>query len=126
MTLKRILIVEDDPELQKIYLETFPAEEFQLLFAATGADGLTQAKENKPDLIILDIMLPGGQNGFDVLESIKKEPELAQTKIMVVTNLDSEQKVAFSIGVDAYLVKADIKLDKIVEKARELLMFLDK
>lgn len=123
MTLKRILIIEDDAELQKIYLETFPAAEFELLFAATGSDGITQAKQNKPDLVILDIMLPGGQNGFDVLEEIKKDPELAKTKIMIVTNLDSEQKVAFSIGIDAYLVKADIKLEKIVEKARELLMF---
>ncbi len=133
---RRILIIEDDASLLKAYREMFksPArqspdgssrmaggEEFRIVEATTGQEGLTLVNIENPDLILLDIMLPGGMNGFDVLEQLKRDPTTKGIPVIVMTNLDSEEKVAKTIGAKDYLVKANTTKDQIVKLVMDCL-----
>lgn len=115
---KKILLVEDDEQLQASYLKLFTAEKYQVFQAFTGEQGLELAKANMPDIILLDIMLKGGINGFDVLENLKKNRDLFNIPVLMLTNLDSERKLALSIGAVDYLVKANTSIDILLDKVR--------
>lgn len=111
----KILIIEDDASLVKAYQEMFKPRDVSLVTAATGQEGLTLVQSEKPDLVLLDIMLPGGMNGFDVLEQLERNPVTRQIPVIVLTNLDSEEKVAKTIGAKDYIVKANTTKDEIVK-----------
>lgn len=113
--IKKILIIEDDSTLLKVYREMFKTQEVHVVGATTGQEGLTLAQSEKPDIILLDIMLPGGMNGFDVLERFKADPVSKQIPVILLTNLDTEEKVAKTIGATDYLVKANMKIGDIVK-----------
>ncbi len=117
-----ILIIEDDEILQRMYQKSFESEGYVTVQSADGLIGLQLAKTHKPDVILLDIMLPGGMNGFDVLEQMKKDEELKNIPVLVVTNLDSEGKVAKEIGASGYLVKVNTRPDQVIEAVRLLLV----
>jgi DNA-binding response OmpR family regulator len=117
-TKKIILIIEDDHSLQSIYLEKFTQEGFIVRQAYTGQQGLTLAHAEKPDIILLDIMLPEGMNGFDVMERMKPDVTLAPVPVIVFTNLDSEMNVAKSLGAVDYVVKANMSIDELVAKVK--------
>src|SRR3989344_3618292 len=122
MSQKKILIVEDDIQTQRVYHNKLTSVGYAVILAATGKEGLFSAKKIKPDLVILDIMLPGtGMNGFDVLEAMKKDSNLKNIPVLVLTNLDTEEKVAKEIGANEYLVKANISIDDLVEKVQSRL-----
>jgi len=112
---KKILVIEDDIALVKAYKEMFKPEEISVIGATTAQEGLTLVKSEKPDLIILDIMLPGGKNGFDVLEELKRNPATQKIPVVISTNLDSEEKVAKEIGVCNYIVKANTTKDEVMK-----------
>lgn len=114
--MKKILIVEDNTELQTVYKEGLGPKGFQVEFASTAQAGLGSMQTAKPDLVVLDIMLPDGSNGFDILETMKKDPNLAAVPVFMVTNLDSQEKIAREIGVADYIVKTNTPIDKIIEK----------
>lgn len=103
-----ILIIEDNDELQELYRQTLVGAGFRVEQAKTGHDGLVKAKLGV-DLILLDIMLGGASNGFDVLEQLKRHPHVQHIPVIVLTNLDSEKAVAQKIGAAEYLVKAHIQ-----------------
>ncbi len=113
-----VLVVEDDQNAQKIYIEKLKLEALDVITTGSGKEGLFYAKEKKPDLILLDIMLGGNFNGFDVLESLKKDESLKKIPVLVLTNLDSEEKVAKEIGAIEYLVKANTSIDTLVVKIK--------
>ena len=113
--MRKILIIEDDTSLSEAYKEMFKPEEFSVSIAATGQEGLNRIKQETTDIIILDIMLPGGMNVFDVLEQIKRNPATQNLPVLVLTNLDSEDKVAKTIGVCDYAVKANTTKDEVVK-----------
>ncbi len=117
----KILIVEDDSELQIIYQRKLSHEGHEIFTATTGEEGLALAQSKKPDIILLDVMLPGGLNGFDVLEQLKRTPAMANTPILILTNLDTEQNTAMSIGANDYIIKANTSLDQMVEKVNKYL-----
>jgi Response regulators consisting of a CheY-like receiver domain and a winged-helix DNA-binding domain len=117
MESKTILIVEDDVLTQKVYYQKLVSLGYGVILAATAKEGLSDAMKKKPSLILLDIMLSGSDmNGFDVLEFLKKNEELKKIPVMVLTNLDSEAKVAKEIGAVEYLVKANVSLDEVIQK----------
>lgn len=118
--MKTILIIEDDMQVAKLYEETLKAAGFAVVIAPTGNQGLSDLTKMRPDLVILDIMLAQGMNGFDILEKMKKNPSLKTIPVIVLTNLDTERKVALEIGAAAYLVKSNTSLDEIVAKAKQL------
>lgn len=115
---KKVLIVEDDVTLQGLLVERLKAAGIEAMGVETGVAALGEAQKNVPDLVVLDIMLPGGMNGFDVLEQIKKDPRLKDIPVVVLTNLDSEEKVALSIGAADYIIKTKISLDDVIKRVR--------
>jgi len=116
---KKVLIIEDDANLISVYQAKFQAEGFEVVTALTGQQGLTSAKETSPDIILLDIMLPEGMNGFDVMEQMRIDPELVKIPVILLTNLDSEKQTGMSLGAVDYVVKADTSIDELVAKVKK-------
>lgn len=113
--IKKILIIEEDTTFFKAYQEMFKNKGINIMNAVTGREGLTMVKTENPDLILLDVMLPGGMNGFDVLEDLKRTEATKNIPVIILTNLDSETNVAKSIGAKDYLVKANTTKDDLVK-----------
>ena len=116
---KKILIVEDDKFLLKAYKIKFNHEEVEIITATDGLSGLEEAKNEKPALIILDLMLPG-INGFEFLEKIKADDETKDIPVIAVSVLGQklDQERAISLGAEEYLIKTNYKLDEIVKKVK--------
>jgi len=115
--MKKILFIEDESTLQKTLGEVLTNEGYQVVSALDGELGLRTAKKEKPDLILLDLILPK-MNGFDVLKNIKKDAEIKDIPIIVLTNLESMEDIqkALELGAATYLVKANYSLEEVLEK----------
>lgn len=116
-----ILVVEDDQQIQRLYGDALRKHQFAVAAATTVKEALAVLFRQKIDLIILDIMLPGGMNGFDLLEKVKNQSQFAKIPVIVLTNLDGEEKVARDIGVNDYVVKANTTVKEIIEKVNHCL-----
>lgn len=116
----QILIIEDDTTLQKVYAEVLKQEGFVTAVAGTGKEAFKLLKESHPSLILLDIMLPGGINGFDILSQVKLNAELANIPVIVLSNLDSERQAALDYGASDYFFKATMDLHTLIEKIKHL------
>jgi DNA-binding response OmpR family regulator len=122
MEKKKILIIEDDVVLKNSLEEFLTAEGFEVSTALDGEIGLQKAFTEKPDLILLDIVLPK-KDGYEVLSEIKANPETDHLPVVLLTNLGSIADVekALALGATTYLIKADYKLDEITQKIKEIL-----
>ena len=116
--MKKILVIEDDLKLQQLYQEYLVTEGIEVVVTDTVKEALVHLKSFFPDLIILDIMLPGGMNGFDFLEQIKRDEQYKKIPVWVMTNLDSERKTALSIGAAEYIIKANTPIEEVVRKIK--------
>ncbi len=118
--MKRILFVEDEPALQKTLGLALEQEGYEIKSALDGELGLALAKELKPDLILLDLILPK-RDGFEVLDALKNEESTKEIPVIVLTNLESTQEIerALAAGATTYLVKANYDLVEIIKKIRE-------
>ena len=118
----KILFVEDEPTLQKAVGEILGQEGFEVLAALDGEAGLELIKKEKPDLILLDLILPK-KDGFTVLKEIKEDENLKDIPVIVLTNLEGMGDVekAMSLGATTYLVKANYELDDVVAKIKKTL-----
>jgi len=103
---KRILVVEDQEDNRKIVRDLVTASGYELVEAATGEEGLEVAARERPDLILMDIQLPG-IDGYEVTRRIKADPDLRQIPIIAVTSfaLSGDDKKAFAAGCDGYVTK---------------------
>ncbi len=120
---KFILVVEDDPVLKNLLGHTF-AGKYQTLYASDGNEALSFFEQYKPALILLDLMLPGGVNGFTILEKIRaRTDDLKNTPIVVVSNLgqESDKEKARTLGANDYMVKAEVSVEEIVAKIEQVL-----
>lgn len=119
---KRILIVEDDASLRKALLEKLEREGFAVSEAENGEEGLEVALRERPDLVLLDIVMPR-MDGLTVLSTLRKDSWGKSAKVVMLTNLSDGESVLKSLNDAAfdYLVKADWKLEDIVKKIRERL-----
>ncbi len=115
----KILLVEDDESLASVYIERFEAEGFDVRHVANGEEALTNAIEYKPDLILLDVMMPK-ISGFDVLDILRNTPETANVRIIMLTALSQEKdkERAKEMGVDDYLVKSQVVIADVVDRVR--------
>lgn len=111
-----VLIIEDDLPLQNAYQTALTKAGYEVVFATKGKEGLESAKSLNPKLILLDLMLPEGMNGFDVLEKLKTDESLSKIPIFVLTNLDNEKDTAIKIGADKYFVKSNISIDNVISE----------
>ncbi len=105
--MSKILIIEDDPFLADIYATKFGQEGFDIGMAADGESGFKKIEEERPDIILLDIVLPK-MDGLEVLRRTKESPELKDIPIVLLTNLGQEEEVkrGLSLGAAQYLIKA--------------------
>ena len=119
---KLILFIEDEPTLQKTLGRALEQEGYEVQSALDGQSGLALVKRIKPNLILLDLILPK-MDGFAVLKELKKDPDVKEIPVIVLTNLESPQDIekALSEGATNYLVKANYELNDVVKKIKELL-----
>ncbi len=117
----RILIVEDDPLLSELLAEKLHGEKFDLRMARTGEEGLESVKREKPDLVLLDIMLPG-IDGFEVLKRIKEDPETKHIVVIILSNLGQQSDIekGTQLGAEKYIVKVSLTLSEVVQAVREV------
>jgi DNA-binding response OmpR family regulator len=119
--MKKILIIEDEIILAEMYKEKLEKEGFKVFLASEIEEGIEIAKKEKPDLILLDILLPR-ENGVSFLEKIKKE-EIKDIPVVAFSNYDDPEtkKRAFELGVKEYLIKANYTPREIVDKIKNYL-----
>jgi len=119
---KTILFIEDESALQKTFGEILKQEGYEMISALDGEVGLRLAKDKKPDLILLDLILPR-IHGFEVLKKLKEDKETKEIPIIVLTNLEgiSDVDKAIELGATTYLVKAQYTLEEVVEKIKKAL-----
>jgi len=115
----KILIIEDDRYLRELIIKKFEKEKFEILEAIDGQEGLKKAKEEKPNLILLDLILPG-TDGYAVLFQIKADPEISSIPVIILSNLGQIQEIqkGLKLGAVDYLVKAHFTPEKILEKVK--------
>ncbi|MCH7492604.1 response regulator [Patescibacteria group bacterium] len=118
----KILLVEDDLSLLKIYSNKLKISGFDVSVAITGDEALRKVKTELPDLVLLDLILPG-KDGFMVLEEIKSDPKTKKIPVVILSNLgqESDIKRGKELGAIDYLVKSDIGLMDLVAKMKRYL-----
>lgn len=121
MPMYRVLIIEDEPAYLAILAESFTKEDFDVVVAKDVKEGILEVVKGHFDVILLDIMLPGGMNGFDFLERLKASKSTKDIPVIVITNLPTEEKVAKKIGAACYLVKSETTIEQIMLKTKELI-----
>jgi DNA-binding response OmpR family regulator len=119
---QKILIIEDDKFLRELISRKLAKEGYDIFEAVDGEDGLKKVKEEKPDLILLDLILPGIE-GFEVLSRIKQDPELSRIPVIILSNLGQKEDVdrGRELGAADYLIKAHFTPAEIIEKIRAVL-----
>ncbi len=118
---KKILLVEDEPTLQKTIGEVLKKENYEVFSALDGKTGLDLVQKEKPDLILLDLILPK-MNGFEVLEELKSKEETKNIPVIILTNLERNEDInrALELGATTYLVKANYDLKDVIKKVEQV------
>ncbi len=119
---KKILVVEDDVFLREMITRKLLLEKFEVVPANDGEEGIEKAKKEKPDLVLLDLILPGIQ-GYEVLSKIKEDKATAKVPVIILSNLGQKEEVekGLKMGAVDFLIKANFDPDEIVTKIKSLL-----
>ena len=120
--MKTILFIEDESGLQKTFGDFLRTEGYEMISALDGETGLRLVKTEKPDLILLDLILPK-VHGFEALKQLKEDPETKEIPVIVLTNLEEVEDVekAIELGATTYLVKANYTLEEVISKVKQAL-----
>lgn len=118
----KILIIEDDPLISKLYREAFSFENYLVVVASDGEEGIKLAKNEKPTLILCDIMMPK-MNGIQVLEALKADELTKNIPVVMLTNLDREVDATESLtrGAVKYIIKSDYTPKQITDMVKEII-----
>ena len=116
---KNILIIEDDEFFRGLVGKKLVSEGFNISVATDGKEGIEKAQQTKPDLILLDLVLPT-IDGFEVLKELKEDPSTSLIPIIILSNLDKKENIerGLKLGADDYLVKSQFTLDLIIIKVK--------
>ena len=119
---KTILIVEDDKFLRELITQKLIKEGYETSEAIDGEEGIKKIKEEKPNLVLLDLILPG-IDGFEVLSKMKEDLALAQIPVIILSNLGQKEDVerGLKLGAVDYLIKAHFTPGEIIEKIKNVL-----
>lgn len=119
---KKILVVEDDIDLREAIVEKFKSENFEVFESSNGKDGLEKALRIRPDLILLDLIMPK-MDGTTMLRKLREDKWGRLVPVIILTNISDAEKLAeaLEIGVDEYLLKAEWKLKDVVDKVRKII-----
>lgn len=118
----KILIVEDDKFVRELILQKLTEEKFEVSSAKDGEEGVVKIESEKPDLILLDLILPG-IDGFEVISRVRKNPNTESIPIVILSNLGEKNDVdrGIKLGANDYMIKAHFTPKEIVEKVRGIL-----
>lgn len=116
----KILVVDDDEHILRSLSQYLELEDFNVVSASSGPEALALFQQEKPDLLVLDVMMPG-MDGFQVLETLRKDPETAGVPVLMLTARDQHNDIlkGYQMGATSYLVKP-FNLDELVEAIREV------
>ena len=120
--MQKILIVEDEDILRRAYVNVFTVEKFKVAEAAHGKDALKKIEEEKPDLVILDILMPV-MNGIEFLQKAKVAERYPKTKVLVLSNLSDKETVdqVMTLGAAKHMVKSSLSPSQLVAAVKDLL-----
>lgn len=120
--MKKILFIDDDKDMLQLYELALTGEGFAVVTADNGPDGITKIKSNKPDLILLDVMMPN-MNGIDVLKKLKDGSTTKAIPVVMFSNFSDETyiKEALSHGAAKYMVKTDYEPDDLVKELNQIM-----
>lgn len=118
----KILIIEDDSYISDMYRMKLEAEGFKVEVAPDGISGVEQLNKERPDLILLDVVMPK-MDGFSVLQNIKEDPEVQDIPVIMLTNLGQKDSVekGLKLGAADYIIKAHFTPSEVVEKVKHFL-----
>lgn len=118
----KILIVEDDPLMARLYQKAFSFEGYQVDVAHDGEEGLIKIKESPPTMVLLDIMMPK-MNGLEVMDAVKANPKTKKIPVIILTNLaaDKDAETALLKGAVKYIVKSEHDPKEVVDIVKEIL-----
>ncbi len=118
----KILIVEDDPLISRMYQKIFTFEGYDVDTATDGEEGLVKVREGKPSMVLLDVMMPK-LNGIEMLKRLKADPDTKSIPVVMLTNLSGEQdaEAALSLGAVKYIIKSDHDPKQIADMVKEIL-----
>jgi DNA-binding response OmpR family regulator len=118
----KILIIEDDPLISRLYQKAFSFDNYDVDVASNGQEGLLKVKEFKPTLIVLDLMMPK-MNGLEVLDNLKSDKNTKSIPVIILTNLAEEKdaETALEKGAVKYIVKGDHQPKEVVDMVKEIL-----
>jgi CheY-like chemotaxis protein len=116
---KTTLVIDDDPDFVMAIRTLLASSGYQVFHALNGRDGLDQARQIAPDLILLDIMMSEPREGLHVLEELRRQPELCRTPVIVLSSIYSDE-LEFRVSPDAGWLPADLFLAKPVDPTRLL------
>ncbi|MCK4540460.1 response regulator [Candidatus Parcubacteria bacterium] len=116
----KILLAEDDKFISKAYQDGLGRAGFKVITAYDGNETLKKAREEKPDVVLLDLIMPE-KNGFEALEEIKADNDLKNIPIIILSNLgqDSDIQRGRDLGANDYLIKSNFSIREIIEKIKE-------
>jgi len=119
---KNILIIEDDEFFRELISKKLISNGFNVSEAVDGKKGIDKVKELKPDLVLLDLLLPD-VDGFTVLSKMKEDAEISKIPVIVLSNLDSKEDVekVLKLGASDFLIKSRFDLDEIIIKIKSCL-----
>jgi len=119
---KKVLVVEDDRFLRELITQKLTREGYDVSEAVDGEDGVKKAEEKKPDIILMDLILPG-IDGFEAITRIKENPEFESTPIIILSNLGQRDDVerGLKLGAVDFLIKAHFTPGEIIEKIQKVL-----
>ena len=119
---QRVLMIEDEEQIRSMYQVAFEALGFVFDSAGDGEKGMEMTKANKPDLILLDIMMPN-VDGLTVLTQIKNDPNLSTIPVIMLSNLSAQENVdkAMTLGAKNYINKSLVKPREVAEKVKAIL-----
>ena len=118
-SLPKILLIEDDQFIRRICKNGLERSGYEVVTASEGEEGLEKARKQKPDLILLDLVMPG-KDGFETLGEIKTDKSLKHVPVIILSNLgqNSDIQKGNELGAIDYLIKADFKMKEVVEKVK--------
>lgn len=119
---RKILIIDDDPFIVDMYVLKFGDNGFEVETAKDGKEGVKKILEYKPDIILLDIVMPA-MDGFKVLQELKRRNEMPFPKIILLTNLGQKDDIerGLKLGAFDYIIKAHFTPSEVVDKVKEIL-----
>jgi CheY-like chemotaxis protein len=120
--MSKVLIVEDDPLISRMYQKIFTFEKFEVEVAANGEEALAKVTSFNPELVLLDVMMPK-MNGLQVLELLKAQDSTKNIPIVMLTNLAGQQdaETALAKGAVKYIIKSEYEPKQVVEMVKEVL-----